>query len=77
MAKKKSRKQGPQQIALWQWGLIVITAGVVANMALGFLPPPGNSAAAQGQAFGRGLVTVLAVLTGLVLIVVHFVRGRR
>jgi polyferredoxin len=71
-----------QTVPLWQWGLLLLIAGLIANLAVGMLlpklaPAPAGSDAAWGQAFGRGLVTVLAVLAGLVLIVLHFVRRKR
>jgi hypothetical protein len=79
MRKQPSSPKGLKSVPLWQWGLLLIVIGPVANMLVGMLmPPPGNSDAARGQAFGRGLVAVLSVIIGVVLIAVHFVRrGRR
>jgi len=37
-------------------------------------PPLSN--AERGEAFGRGLVTALAVITGIVLIIMHFLRRK-
>jgi hypothetical protein len=37
----------------------------------------GKFAAARGQAFGRGLATLLAVMAGVVLIIMHFVNRKR
>jgi hypothetical protein len=70
-------KRPRPHIPLWQWGLLVIIAGLVANMFMGLMPAPsGGSAAARGQAFGRGVATVLAIIAGLVLIIMHFVRRK-
>lgn len=66
---------------LWQWGLILIGAGVFAGFAakelMAVLVPPGSAIAAQGQAFGRGLATLLSVVAGVVCIILHFVRRNR
>ncbi len=78
--KKKpgSPQEGFKSIAMWQWGLLLIVAGVVAYQVTGFvLPAAGNLAEARGQALGRGLVSVLCVIAGVVLVVKHFVRGNR
>ena len=66
-----------KNVALWQWGLIVIGAGVAAGLLAGLQSPPAGSDAARGAAFGRGAVTLLAVIAGVVLIVMHFVRQKR
>jgi hypothetical protein len=63
--------------ALWQCGLLLMVFGPLANILAGMvLTAPAGSAAARGQAFGRGLAAALAVITGFVLIILHFVRGR-
>ncbi len=52
--------------------------GPLANMVSGFVfPIVGNSEAARGQRFGQGLVTFLCVIAGVVLVIIHFVRGNR
>lgn len=80
--KKKIRKpESPtdrlKKVPLWQWGLLLIIAGLLANVAMGLQPVAGDSAAARGQAFGRGIATLLFVVAGFVMIVVHFVRPKR
>jgi hypothetical protein len=79
--KSASRKRSNGGIALWQAGLLLIIGGAVANvfspMIMGLLPPPGNHDEAMGRAFGRGLATVMCIIIGVVLIVVHFVRRRK
>jgi dipeptide/tripeptide permease len=78
MAKKrKSTRNNLKNFTLWQWGLTLIFAGIVANVVTGMMATPGTSAAARGQAFGRLLVTVVAVVAGIVMIVLHVVRKRR
>ena len=65
------------RVPLWQWGLLLIVAGLVANFAVGeLMPQASGSAAARGQAAGRMAVMVLAVVAGVVLIVMHFVRRK-
>ena len=66
-------------VALWQWGLFCITGGVVANVVvMAQQSPTGPLTAEQrGQAFGRGLATLLFIITGVVLIILHFVRRKR
>ena len=66
-----------KNVALWQWGLLLISASVFANVAMGLQASPGGSAAARGEAFGRGVSTLLFVIAGVVLIVIHFVRRKR
>ena len=67
-----------RQFTLWQWGLFAILGGVLGNQLQSAIDPltPPLSNAERGEAFGRGLVTVLAVITGIVLIVLHFVRRK-
>jgi polyferredoxin len=79
MAKKsKSPNEGLGKFALWQWGLTCIFGGIVANFVSPLvMSTPANTAAARGQAFGRGLATLLAIIAGIVLIVMHFVRRNR
>ncbi len=70
--------QGLKAVALWQWGLLFIIAGLLANQVAGFvMPAAGNSAEARGQAFGRGLAALLFVIAGVVMIVLHFARRER
>ena len=65
------------RVPLWQWGLLLIIAGLIANFVVGALMPPASgSAAARGQAAGRMAVMVLAVMAGVALIVMHFVRRK-
>lgn len=81
MGKKKKRPESGmdrlKRLALWQWGLITIFAGVLANVVMSFQAPSGGSAAARGAALGRGVATMLFVIAGVVLIVMHFVRSKR
>ncbi len=74
----KKTPEGFMSMPLWKKGLFLIVAGPVGNMVTSFLfPIVGNSEAARGQRFGQGLVTVLCVVAGVVLVIVHFVRGNR
>lgn len=66
-----------KNVALWQWGLLLIFAGVFANIASGLHASPGGSAAARAEALGRGLGTLLFVIAGVVMIVMHFIRPKR
>jgi hypothetical protein len=63
---------------MWNLGLLIIFAGIAANPIVGMiLPAPPDSAAARGQAAGRAVATVLAIITGVVLVVVDLVRRNR
>ncbi|XZE52100.1 hypothetical protein SH139x_003782 [Planctomycetaceae bacterium SH139] len=66
-----------KNVALWQWGLLLIIAGVLANVAMGLQASPAGSAAARGEAVGRAVFTLLAVMAGVVLIAINFVRQKR
>ena len=44
---------------------------------LGLLATPGNTAQARGEVIGRGLVALLFVIAGVLLMIMHFVRGER
>lgn len=74
----ESPSRFPQHLTLWQWGLFLIIFGLLANQMLTALMPltPPLTNAQQGEAFGRGVGTFLSVMTGVVLIIVHFVRRR-
>ncbi len=65
-----------KQIPLWQLGALLIIWGLLTNQLVATLGPQGTDNAARGFAFGRGLAAFLFVVAGLVLIVLHFVRGR-
>ena len=75
MANTKNAKK----LALWQLGLLLIIAGPLAYTAMTIVMPlePPLSNAERGQAFGRGLASLLAVVAGIVMIVIHFVRRKR
>ena len=78
MAKK--RKSAPSnQLALWQMGLLLMVAGPLAYIFLDIVWPltPPLTNEQRGQAFGRGLVSVLSVIAGVVMVVLHFVRRKR
>lgn len=80
---KKRKKKPPatplerlKNMPLWQWGLIVIFAGVVSNVVQGIVPG-GNSAYDRGREMGRAVGTLFFVVLGIILIILHFVRKRR
>mgnify|MGYP003390108270 CR=1 FL=1 len=74
----KKKPEGFMNMPLWQKGLFLMLIGPLANMVLSFVAPiVGNSEAARGQRFGQGLVTFLCVIAGVVLVILHFVRGNR
>jgi hypothetical protein len=79
MSKKpESPMERLKKITLWQWGAIVIFAGILTNLLMGLQATTGRSATARARAFGRAAATLLFVIVGIVLIVMHFVRrGRR
>jgi uncharacterized membrane protein len=79
MGKRKKQETGMDRLkrmALWQWGLISIFAALVANVLTGLQHTTGGSAAERGRALGRGVATMLFVIAGVVLIVMHFVRRK-
>lgn len=66
-----------KSVKLWQWGLLVICAGIFSYAVTGVNPTPTNTAEGQAQALGRAAASIFFVVTGVVLIIVHFARGKR
>lgn len=62
---------------LWQWGLLVIFAGLVGSVLQAQLAPAANPAAERAAALGRGVAALLFIIIGIVLIGMHFVRRGR
>ncbi|HUG19169.1 MAG TPA: hypothetical protein VMM56_09345 [Planctomycetaceae bacterium] len=82
MAKKKKQPETGldrlKKMPLWQWGLIVIFAGIMSNLVMGMMPASGGSAIERrSQDVGRGVASLFFILVGVVLIVMHFVRKKR
>jgi len=89
MAKKRTKKKKAKEPEtpmerlkaqpLWFWGAICIFAGVLSNVANMIMIESQNLRGAEKQAaqLGSGLVAVLFILIGVVLIVMHFVRGAK
>jgi hypothetical protein len=82
MAKRKQQQETGldrlKKIPLWQWGLIVIFAGLMSNLIMGMQTPSGGSASARRAAeMGRAVASLFSILVGVVLIVMHFVRKKR
>jgi hypothetical protein len=75
--KPESPMERLKKITLWQWGLIVIFAGILSNLLMGLQASAGRSATARARAFGRAAATGLFVIVGIVLIIMHFVRRSR
>ena len=73
----KKKPEGFLSLPLWQKGLFLMLIGPLTNMVMSIVfPIVGNSEAARGQRFGQGLVTFLCVIAGVVLVIIHFVRGK-
>jgi len=67
-----------KRFPLWQWGLICIFSGLLVNMMMALQSPTGRlSAQERAAAMGRGVATLLFVVAGVVLIILHFVRRKR
>ncbi len=79
MSKKRTSPSNSKQFALWQLGLFLIIAGPLAYTLLATIWPlkPPLTNEQLGQAFGRGLVSILSVIAGVVMVVLHFVRQKR
>lgn len=79
MAKKKETgRDRLKKVTLWQWGIIVISAGVFANVSMMMMESPAASEAQRrAQLLGRGIATLLFICIGIGLIVAHFVRKKK
>ena len=79
MSQKRSSSSNSKQFALWQIGLLLIIVGPLAYTLLEIVWPlkPPLTNEQQGQAVGRGLASILAIIAGVVMVVLHFVRRKR
>lgn len=76
--KNESPRDRLKKVTLWQWGVIVISAGVFANATMMVLESPAASEAQRrGELLGRGVATLLFIALGIGLIVAHFVRKKK
>lgn len=62
-----------RKIPLWQWGLFCFLGAGFGQVASSAMGPPADRA----EAAGRGVATLLFVIIGIVLIVLHFVWPKR
>lgn len=65
-----------KSVPLWQWGAICIFAGMLVSVITGFQPAPTDTAAARGQALGRGVATGLFVFLGMGLMLFDVLRTK-
>jgi hypothetical protein len=85
MGKKSKSDETPMErlknITKLQLGSLCIIGGIAANILMPMImrmgPPPANSAAARGQAFGSAVASLLFIIAGIVLIILHFVGRKR
>lgn len=65
-------------LSLWMLGLLCIMGGLVAGVVMNMIGPPIDLSTAEGKgrAFGQAAAQVIFIVVGVVMIVVHFVRGR-
>jgi hypothetical protein len=85
MGKKSKSDETPMErlrnISKLQLGAMCIFGGIAANIIMPMImrmgPAPANSAAARGQAFGAAAAALLFIITGIVLIILHFVGRKR
>ncbi len=77
-SKKRASSSKSNSFPLLQVGLLLIAAGPLAYLFLATIWPlePPLTNEQRGQAFGRGLVSVLSLVAGVVMVVLHFVRKR-
>ena len=79
LPKKRDSRSDSRKLALWQIGLLLILAGPLAHEFLALVWPltPPLTNEQRGQAFGRGLASILSVVAGVILVAVHLVRKRQ
>ena len=68
-----------KKLPLWQWGVITIFAGIVANMAVMLMIQAQGMRGAEerGARLGAGVAGGFFIIAGIVLIVMHFVRKQK
>lgn len=64
---------------LWGWGMVVIMAGVFANLTNQTMIDAQNltGAAARGAKFGGAVAALVFIVVGIGLVIAHFVRGNK
>jgi hypothetical protein len=81
MGKKSKSDETPmdrlRNIPKWQWGMIFIMAGIGANLVMQLRPTPANTAEARGAALGAAAASLVFIIAGIVMIILHFVRDKR
>ena len=75
--KPQSFRERLNKFNLWQWGLICIFSGLMVNMLMMAGRPTHRLSVEESAALYGGLAgTSLVIITGIVLIVMHFVRRK-
>lgn len=81
MGKKSKSDETPmdrlRKIPKWQWGMIFIFAGMASNLMPYIRPTPANTAEARGAALGAAAASLVFIIAGIVMIMLHFVGGTR
>lgn len=76
--KKETGRDRLKKVTLWQWGIIVISAGVFANVSMMMMElPAASSAQRRAQELGRGVASAFFICIGIGLIIAHFVRKKK
>ena len=75
----KHRESGTDRllkVPLWQWGAILIFAGMISNAVMGLQALPQHAALSRSQAVGRGVATGVFVVSGMGLMLYDVLRPK-
>lgn len=75
--KTESGRDRLKKVTLWQWGIIVIAAGLFANVSMMMESSATSNAERRGELLGMATASALFICVGIGLIVAHFVRKKK
>jgi len=75
--KKETGRDRLKKVPLWQWGIIVIAAGLFANISMMMESSAASAAERRAELLGIATASALFICIGIGLIVAYFVRKKK